>query len=85
MLVHSLFNLLGCCSFNGVFIWTKLLLTSGQSGGDLKGDAGEGVGNTAGLIDPLMSEAAELMEDVELLRETVVIPKIIKYSFTNQE
>lgn len=73
MLLHSLFNLLGCCSFKGVFIDTKLLFTSGHSGGDLNGEAGEGVGKIAGLTDPLISEAAEFTDDVELLRETVVI------------
>lgn len=76
LLFHSLFNLLGCCSFKGVLICTILLFTSGHSGGDLNGEAGEGVGMIAGLTEPLMSEAAEFIDDVELLLETVVLSEM---------
>lgn len=68
---QSLFNLFGCCSFKGVFIGIALLLfTSDQSDCDRRGDAGDGVGKIVEPTELFISEFAELMDDVELLRET---------------
>lgn len=78
-LLQSRFNLFGCCSFKGVFAWDTLVLMSGQSG-ERNGDAGEGVGKIDGLAGPLISEADEFIDEVELLLETVLAAEInIRY------
>lgn len=69
--------LLGCCSLRGVFIWVTVVgAMSGQSEGVLSGLPGDGVVSIDGLEGFLISEANELIDDVELLLLTVANPKI---------
>lgn len=65
-LFHSLLCLLGCCSLRGVF---TMETPSVQSVGVRSGVPGV---NTCGLDGVLMSDAKELIDEVELLREHVV-------------
>lgn len=68
-LFHSLLCLLGCCSLSGVF---TMETPSVQSVGVRRGVPGI---KTWGLEGVRMSDAKELIDEVELLREHVVRTK----------